>query len=70
MVTCVTMSIEFFHNKLSMNPLNSMVKKTQPKGFDPRIALVDGQCANHYAVEPSVIAMTFRCSLVYALLLL
>ena len=50
------MTIEIFHIKFLMNSLNLM-KKLQSKGFDPRISSDKGQCANHYTVEPSVIAI-------------
>ena len=63
-------SIEIFHNRLSMNSLNLMTKKLQSIGFDPRISSVEGQCANHYTMEPSSIAVIFKMSPVYTSLLL
>ena len=41
-------------------------KNLQSKGFDSRISSIEGQCVNHYVVEPSVIAIIFKWILVYA----
>ena len=38
-------------------------KKLQSQGFDPRISSVEGQCANHYTTEPTVIAIIFKSML-------
>ena len=53
-------TIEFFHNKLSINSLNFMSKKIASKGFSLMISSVKGQCANHYTMEFSVIANIFE----------
>ena len=47
-----------------------MTTNLQSKEYDPRISSVEGQCANHYAVEPSVMAIVFKWTLVFASLLL
>ena len=45
-----------------------MTKKIQTKGIDLRISLAEGQCVNHYTMEPNAIAIIFKLTLVYALL--
>ena len=63
------MAIEFFHSK-SMNSLKSMTKNYSQIGFDPSICSVEFQSGHHYAIEPSVIALIFKITLVYASLVL
>ena len=50
-----TESLEFFRNKLSMNSSNLKTKNCCQKDLIPRISWVEGQCANLYTIEPSVI---------------
>ena len=40
-----------------MNLLNVMTKRLQSKEFDTRFSSVEGQCANYYPTELSVIAI-------------
>ena len=40
--------------------------KLQSKGFNLKICSLEGQCANHYAIKSSAIAIIFKLTLVYA----
>ena len=55
----------FLHNKLSVDTLNLMTKIVV-KGFNARISSVEGQCANHYTMKSSVIAIIFKWIVVFA----
>ena len=64
-------SLRLTHNKLPLISLNLITKKIAVKIFDPRISSVEGQCANRdCAMDPSVIAVIFKCTLIYSSMLL
>ena len=43
-----------------------MTKTCSQKEIDPRTFSIEGQYANHYTMEPSVIATILKYTLVYA----
>ena len=51
-----TESVEFLHNKASMDLLKLMT--INANGFDPRLSAVVGECTNHYTMESNVIAIS------------
>ena len=66
-ISCCAIRV-FLHNKLSVDTLNLMTKIVV-KGFNARISSVEGQCANHYTIKSSVIAINFKWIIVFASLL-
>ena len=60
---CVTTQLNrVLSLKLSLNLMKKclQLKKWQSGELDSRISSVEGQCGNHYAMEPSVIASIFK----------